>query len=327
MLGRLTINTGDCTMGGMYDLIIVGGGPAGLSAAINAASEGLKVVVLDSNPYFGGQAKESTAIENLFGFPNGISGEQLISASITQTHKFCSDLHCPANVVAIKKKKGKRVIITDDGRQYVSSAVILSMGLHYRRLAVEGIGHLMGRGVYYGYPQYVIKDHCNIAVIGGANSAGQAVVHLSKNEGLSIFLLVRGSIDDKMSRYLVSEVKKCSNVEILEDCACLQLIGQEHLTGIMTSKKQRLNVDFLFILIGGVPKTYWLEGTILLNEKKFILTYPEIRTGDLKALPYETSMPGVFACGDVRCGSIKRISAAIGEGASALQMVHLYLER
>jgi len=304
-----------------YDLMTVGGGPSGLSAAINGASEGLSVLLLDSSSKgLGGQAKESAAIENFPGFPDGITGAALTAAMVRQAEKFRCVMHAPVNVVELERADTFIALHDDHGEEYHGRTVLLTNGLSYRRLNADGIGTLMGRGCYYGMaPSGRPTEKCTISVVGGANSAGQAVLHLAKNRKASIRLLVRKTLEAQMSTYLIDRIRQTPNIEVCENCEVLGLGGKDRLqtTRIRwNGQDMELPSDYLYIFIGAVPRTWWLQGSgITLDDKGFIVT-------EGVNLPYETSLPGVFAAGDVRSGSVKRIASAVGEGAQALQMIH-----
>lgn len=318
----------------VYDLLIVGGGPSGLSAAINGASEGLSVLVLDAATTLGGQARESSAIENFPGFPEGITGEALTSAMVRQAMKFGCATAVPAQAVRLEQvareyEPGKGIpvyqIWDDHGQVYAGRCVLLSNGLSYRRHPASGLGQFMGRGCWYGMaPSGRPTEKCEVAVVGGANSAGQAVLHLAKNKRAMVRLLVRKRLADQMSAYLIERILQTPNIEVCENCELVETGGIGRLQQVRVRQndaEQTLPMDYLFIYIGAVPRTWWLGGSgIELDEKGFIRTDFSVSEFDL--LPYETSLPGVFAAGDIRSGSVKRIASAVGEGAQALQMIH-----
>lgn len=312
------MNTQDC------DLLVVGGGPSGLAAAINGASEGLNVYVLDGAPTFGGQARESAAIENYpmpLGSDGGVTGEKLMSGFINQARKFGTVMQCPVRATKLHPDGKHKVILTDDRSEFAAKSVILSNGLSYRRHDAEGIGPLMGRGVFYGVPEITDKVLAkkDVGVIGGANSAGQAVLRLARVSSCTVKLFVRKKLADRMSRYLIDRINAAPNIEVYEDTVVTAVHGRKCLDAVTLNGARRVKLRFIFIFIGAQPRTYWLDGLLDLTPKGFIVT------DNGKGLPYETSIPGVFAAGDVREGSTKRIAAAIGEGSAALQMVHRYL--
>lgn len=311
------------------DLLVVGSGPAGMSAAINGASEGLRVCLIDGNEYLGGQARESNAIENYAGFPEGITGEDLMNRFASQATKFHTQIHCPMRAAKLHVEDDIKVITAEDYTQYRARTVLLSTGLSYRRLQADNIGQYMGRGVYYGLPNGSIKHNkkCRIVVIGGANSAGQAVLRMAQNKNAHITMLIRSAITNQMSKYLIDRIRELPNVDVQEGVSITHCEGNNTgLTHVGVSDGTKICTDSVHIFIGAMPRTMWLEGALALDDKKFIETWGDIRgeyhVQDGTRLPFETSIRGVFAAGDVRVGSVKRIASAIGEGATALQMIH-----
>ena len=309
------------------DLLVVGSGPAGMSAAINGASEGLRVCMIDGNEHLGGQARESNAIENYAGFPEGITGLDLMNRFVSQATKFDTKIHCPVRAVELRDEGDMRVVTAEDYTEYRAKTVLLSLGLSYRRLEAENLGQYMGRGVYYGLPSGSLASNkkCRIVVIGGANSAGQAVLRMAQNKNAQITMLIRSAITNQMSKYLIDRIKELPNCEVREGVTMEHCIGGAHgLTHIGVSDGSKICTDSVHIFIGAVPKTRWVEGTLDLDAKKFLRTWQDLTVPAdyAESLPYETSMKGVFAAGDVRVGSVKRIASAIGEGATALQMIH-----
>lgn len=311
------------------DLLIVGGGPAGLAAAINGASEGLSVKIMDSGNAFGGQAKESSAIENYPGFPSGITGHDLMTSFVLQAKKFDATMICPLGAAHIERDGSFINVATEDYQTFVSKTVLLSFGLTYRRLLATGIGALMNRGVFYGMPpgRFYPTKTCNVAVIGGANSSGQAVLKLAQNPKTTVHMYIRKKITDQMSTYLIERILKTKNIVVCEGCEIIGVHGETWLESIDVKNDngeiENKKMNNMFIFIGATPKTIWLKNCVELNEKKFILTGNDLE--EPSKYPYETSMSGVFAAGDVRYGSTKRIATAIGEGVSALSMIHGYL--
>lgn len=309
------------------DLLIVGSGPAGMSAAINGASEGLKVVMLDGNNWLGGQARESNAIENYPGFPEGVTGNELMNRFTAQAAKFDTQVHCPVRAVKLERRGSTLVVTSEEYQEYHSKTVLLALGLSYRRLDATNLGQYMGRGVFYGLPAgaFTAKKKCRVVVVGGANSAGQAVLKLAENPNARVSMLIRRGIRDQMSTYLIDRIRALSNVEVCEGCTVTAVRGDNdrlsHVTVRNDGVETEVCADSMFIFIGATPKTMWLQDTIKLDDKKFIPTGDELPE-KAERFPYETSMMGVFAAGDVRVGSVKRIAAAIGEGGAALQMIH-----
>lgn len=313
------------------DLLIIGGGPAGLSAAINGASEGLNVRLLDNGIALGGQAKESSGIENYPGFPEGVTGADLMGRMAQQARKFQTGIISPLNAARLNKNPdGTISVLCDDFTEYVSRSVLLSMGVSYRRLKADNIGHFIGKGVFYGVPSWKPAGRVRtVAVVGGANSAGQAALGLAKTERLDVKLLVRSSLEKGMSTYLIERIRATPNIEVIEMCEVKLCQGSHCLTKIVAAqggKDLTLDIDNMYIFIGASPRTLWLrQSGVTVDGNNFIIAGPSADSPS--SMPFETSLPGVFAAGDVRSGSIKRIASAIGEGAAALQMIHQYLAK
>lgn len=329
------------------DLLIIGGGPAGLSAAINGASEGLNVRLLDNGQTLGGQAKESSAIENYPGFPEGVTGQELMGRMAQQARKFAASVISPVSAASLRKEPdGSITVQCDDYTEYSSRSVMLTMGLSYRRLPADNIGHFLGRGVFYGVPNWKPQGKVRtVAVIGGANSAGQAALGLAANSRLDVKLLSRSPLEAGMSTYLIDRIRAHPQIEVIEMCevkACGGTSCLAQIDVVYQGNHRVLMIDNMYIFIGAMPRTLWLKGSVALDDHNFVVTGVEqpptyrgnpMRTdgGEIKTLHqrayYETSMSGVFAAGDVRSGSTKRIATSIGEGAGALQMIHGYLGR
>lgn len=316
-----------------YDLIIVGGGPAGLAAAINASSEGLKTCLIDSKDQLGGQASASAAIENYPGFPDGVTGKDLTTRFLQQAQRFEVKFFRPAVAQNIKIDGDERIIITDDGQRISGLAVILALGLSYKRLDAKGVSDFLGRGVSYGMPVIdSTKEGQCFCVVGGANSAGQAAVHLSKIRGCEVKMLVRGpSLNESMSQYLIERITAITNIEVLTRTEVVEARGAERLAELLIKQGEEtraISANGLYVFIGARPKTYWLNGSVQQSERGYILTGRRLtppNEGGRNPMGFETSIPGVFACGDVREGSTKRIASAVGEGSVAVQQVHEYL--
>jgi thioredoxin reductase (NADPH) len=323
-----------------YDLVVVGGGPAGLGAAVYGASEGLRTVLVEREAT-GGQAGQSSRIENYLGFPDGVSGGQLAERARRQAVRFGAELLLTRDVVALEAHGPKRVLRLDDGRVLAAHAVVLATGISYRSLGVDGVDDLTGRGVYYGsaVTEAVECTDRDVYVVGGANSAGQAAVHLSRF-ARSVCLLVRGSsLESSMSAYLIEQITGIGNISVRTCCTVAGTQGDGHLEAVTvqdanTGERETLPASHLFVFIGGAPRTGWLDGALVRDEHGFIPTGPALLTDGRRPAgwapdrdPYflETSLPGVFVAGDARSDSVKRVASAVGEGAMAVTLVHRYL--
>lgn len=310
-----------------YDVIIIGGGVAGLSAAITASSEGLKTAVLDGQTRFGGQAGTSTLIENFIGFPNGISGDELIKRSLTQCVKFGVDFFAPFNVVSFVNDNNLFSVISDEGETLYAKSIILATGVVYRADSIKNLSRFVNYGVYYQSPDIrSVYKHENICIIGGANSAGQAAMYLSECKDCSITLIVRGHhLEDKMSAYLCNRIEGCKNITILNETEVVSCVGHDSLTGLFIKNinqdnERLIDCDRLFVLIGAKPKTKWLLNSFIdLDDNGYILT------GDDSELNCMTSSPGIFAAGDIVSGTNKRVTSAVASGANCISDIHKYL--
>ena len=321
-----------------YDLTIVGAGPAGLAAAVYAASEGLRAVAIEAVAP-GGQAGTTSMIENYLGFPQGISGSELATRATAQARRFGAELLLARPLVDLRREDDGYLARLSDGEEVRTRCVLAASGVDWRRLEVEGLDQLLGAGVYYGAgPSEAVSCRgCRVAVVGGGNSAGQAVVRFSRYAS-RVTLLVRGStLGASMSQYLVEKVSELDNVDVRTHTEVVGLEADTRLHAVMLSSHDetgltRLPLESLFVCIGGVPRTRRLATAgIATDDAGFILTGADI-TASLGALdtwplsrpplPLETNHPGFFAAGDVRSGSIKRCSAAIGEGSMAVALVH-----
>jgi thioredoxin reductase (NADPH) len=319
-----------------YDLTIVGAGPAGLAAAVYAASEGLRAVAIESVAP-GGQAGTTSMIENYLGFPQGISGSELATRATAQARRFGAEILLARRVADITKDGLSYVAWLSDRASVRSRALLLASGVDWRRLEVPGIDELLGSGVYYGAgpSEAVTCTGCRVAIVGGGNSAGQAVIRFSRY-ATHVTLLVRGSsLDASMSQYLISQVSKISNVEIRTNTEVVDLESDSRLRALKVSSEgsfDRVPADALFVCIGGVPRTSGVAGVgLALDGAGYVRTGGEISSSadalhgwplSRQPLPLETNLPGLFAAGDVRSASIKRCAAAIGEGSMAVALVH-----
>lgn len=312
-----------------YDLAVIGSGAAGLSAAMNASSEKLKTVVVEKQQRLGGQAGSSSLIENFLGFPNGISGAELISRAVQQTYKFGAEFRCPYYVNNLIKEKDCWTLINDDEEEIQTKVVLLATGVEYIYLQALNLARFIGCGVSYGSPSLSENfSQMNICVVGGANSAGQAAAYLAKSTGCNVKLLIRGeSIEDKMSYYLIEKISKCPNVEVLTNTSVIETHGSLELERIVINCngiKQELSCNRLFVLIGAKPKTAWLKQWVKLDKNGFILTGENLDGENL--LPTQ-ACDGIFAAGDIVSDSVKRVAGAVGNGAMAINFIHRYLSK
>lgn len=318
----------------VYDLIVVGAGPAGLAAAVYGASEGLNVLVVESNAP-GGQAGSSSKIENYLGFPTGISGQDLAGRAFVQAEKFGAHIAVARSAAALKCVNPPYALQLDDGGCVKGRTLIIASGAQYRRLDLPNLHQFEGAGIYYGATK-VEAQVCagqEVAVVGGGNSAGQAAMYLS-TVAKHVYLLVRGpGLSDSMSRYLISRIESCSNITLKAFTEIDALEGNGHLQRVhwhcnKTGERRTCDIQHVFLMTGACPNTAWLDACLAMDAKQFIKTGGDVRdTWSWRRPPYllETSLPGVFAVGDVRAGSIKRVAAAVGEGSMAVQFVHKVL--
>jgi thioredoxin reductase (NADPH) len=322
------------------DLIIVGAGPAGLAAAVYGASEGLDVLVLEANAP-GGQAGASSKIENYLGFPTGISGHELAGRAYAQAQKFGAQMLIAKDAKGLACDRRPYAVLVGDGERIAARAVVIASGAQYRRLPLENLSRFEGVGVYYG-ATHLEAQLCGgdeVIVIGGGNSAGQAAVFLSQTTR-RVYILVRSSgLSESMSRYLVRRIEESANIELHAGTEVIALEGDEHLERVewrnnQTGKTETRNIAHLFSMTGAVPNSSWLEGCVACDKAGFIKTGPDLTVDDLtnakwplERAPYllETSLPGVFAVGDVRGGNVKRVASAVGEGSIAISLVHQVL--
>lgn len=319
------------------DLVIVGAGPSGLAAAVYGASEGLDVLILESNSP-GGQAGSSSKIENYLGFPTGISGQELAARAYTQAQKFGAQLLITEGAKQLVCDQKPYTIEIDNGVRVPARTIIIATGAEYRRLKVENLSRFEGAGVYYG-ATFVESQLCRgeeVIVVGGGNSAGQAAVFLAQTSK-RVHLLVRsGGLAETMSRYLIRRIEESPDIVLRPQTEIKALEGSGHLECVrwqdnQTGQLETHAISHVFVMAGAIPNTGWLEGCVALDEKGFIKTGPDLLEEDLTGKHWplvrpphllETSLPGVFAVGDVRGGSIKRVAAAVGEGSIAITFVH-----
>ena len=323
----------------LYDLVILGGGPAGLAAAVYGASEGLRTAIVERAAP-GGQAGQSSRIENYLGFPTGLSGSDLSHRAVIQAKRLGAELVLARDVVALDTRGPIHVICLEDGTEIETRSVIVATGVSYRLLDAPGLAELNGRGVYYGASASEAKatEGDDVYVIGAANSAGQAALHFARFARL-VVLVVRGDgLEKSMSQYLVTRIREAPNIQVRLETEVVRGKGSDHLERLtlrhrVTGEEQEVEANWLFAFIGASPRTDWLPDAVARDANGFILTGPDMtavqgRTWPLRRPPglLETSLPGVFAAGDVRLGSMKRVASAVGEGASAVHLAHLHLQ-
>ncbi len=321
----------------VYDLAVVGGGPAGLAAAVYGASEGLRTVVLEQIAP-GGQAGSSMRIENYLGFPTGLTGSELAGRAVLQANKFGAQLSVPTPVTGLEFEKAYPVLRLDGGESLTAKCLLIATGAEYRRLDVEGCSRFEGTGVYYAATpnEAQLCRGAEVVLVGAGNSAGQAAVFLAEH-ARTVWLLIRGGdLYKSMSSYLARRIEQTANIEILRHATIRRMCGDGHLTAVdmvnhQTGEERTLETPAVFSFIGAVPRTDWLPAEIERDQKGFVRTGPALPKSlhwTLQRQPFllETSRPGVFAAGDVRAGSVKRVASAVGEGAMAIQFVHEYLK-
>jgi thioredoxin reductase (NADPH) len=325
-----------------YDVVIVGGGPAGLGAAVYAASEGLRTVLVERYST-GGQAGQSARIENYLGFPDGVSGAQLTDRARRQAARFGTEILTACEAVALEERGAARVVRLSDGTEVAGHTVVLATGVAYSRLPVEGEGRFAGDGLFYGSAA-VEAANCadqDVVVVGGGNSAGQAAVFFASH-ARSVTLLVRGdSLARTMSHSLVEQIAEIPTIEVRTCTELTGLEGGDRLERLVvrdsrTGAVGSVGAGWCFVFIGAAPRTDWLDGVLLRDERGFVRTGPDLVVDGappprwpLERHPYllEASIPGVFVAGDVRAESVKRVASAVGEGALAVTLVHRYLDR
>jgi thioredoxin reductase (NADPH) len=322
-----------------YDLIVVGGGPAGLAAAVYGASEGLDTLSLDGAAT-GGQASASSRIENYVGFPSGISGEELTSRAAIQAQRLGARLNSPCEVGGLRVEEGFHVIELADGSEIPCRAVVVASGARYQRLPIDDLERFEGAGVYYAATDLEARTCTGqeVIVVGGGNSAGQASIYLAQ-QGSTVSIAIRGTdLAHSMSHYLVERIEADPRITLLASTQVRELAGGEHLDTVTlehtpTGERRTIVCAGLFCFIGADAATSWLRGALELDDKGFVLTDrslpSDVVAGPTFAarapLPFETSIPGIFAAGDVRSGSSKRVATAVGEGSAAVRSVHEHL--
>ncbi len=317
-----------------YETVIIGAGPAGLAAGVYSASEGLSTLLVDFDVP-GGQAGTSSLIENYLGFPAGLSGRDLARRAVSQVRRFGAELLYPVEVTGLRRADPARVITLADGTEISAEVVLLSMGVSYNRLDVPGADRFAGAGLYYGAAttesQSCISQH--VYVIGGANSAGQAALHFANYASKVTMLIRAASLEAGMSQYLVDEIRRTPVIEVRLGTRVVELAGEERLeritlADVRTGETTEEPAGFVFTFIGARPRTAWLDGAVERDDHGFVVTGPDVppASWDLSRGPYllETSVPGVFAAGDVRARSVKRVASGVGEGAMAVALMHRY---
>jgi thioredoxin reductase (NADPH) len=325
-----------------YDLAIVGGGPAGLAAAVYGASEGLHTVMIEREAP-GGQAGMSSRIENYLGFPSGLSGGDLARRAVVQAQRFGVEVLAPQEAVAVRTEASYRIVKLVDGGEISCHALMIATGVQWRRLEAPGIAKLQGAGIYYGGGATEALSYKGeiVYVVGGANSAGQAAMNFARYAA-RVVILVRGeSLSSTMSRYLIDQIQQTPNIQLWTHASVAEAHGETHLEEISvlcsdTNKVERVPASAMFVFIGALPRTDWLANVVERDERGFLLTGPDlIRDGqrpkgwtlDRDPFLLETNVPGIFAVGDVRHGSIKRVASGVGEGSVAVQFIHQYLSK
>lgn len=325
-----------------YDLVIIGGGPAGLAAAVYGASEGLRTVMVEREAP-GGQAGLSSKIENYLGFPAGLSGGDLARRGVAQARRFGVEILSPVEAVSLRAEGPYRIVKLSDGNEISCHALLLAMGVQWRKLGLPGEERLQGAGIYYGAgttEAMSCKDE-SVYIVGGANSAGQAAMFFSRY-AKEVIMLVRGeSLAATMSQYLIDDIKETPKIKVYTHSSVVEVHGENRLEAVSilcsdTNKTEKLPASSIFIFIGAVPRTEWLGDMIRRDERGFILSGPDLLQNGQRPKDWgldrdpgllETNVPGIFVVGDVRKGSTKRVASGVGEGAVAVQFVHEYLKK
>jgi thioredoxin reductase (NADPH) len=325
--------------GSVTDLVVVGSGPSGLAAAVYGSSEGLDTVSLDAVAV-GGQAGASSRIENYVGFPNGISGGDLTARAAIQAQRLGARLSAPCQVVGLRVEHAFHIVVLADGSEIATRSVIIASGARYRRLSVAALERFEGAGVFYAATELEARlcRGSTVCIVGGGNSAGQAALFLSQQGSRVILVVRRRELVETMSHYLIARIEADPHIEVRTHTEVCALSGATHLEEVTlednaTGNQVAVGCGGLFCFIGAIPATEWLGGCVSLDRNGFVLTDRSLPEGDVNGdafagrdpLPFETSLPGVFAVGDVRQGSMKRVASAVGEGSSAVRSVHDYL--
>jgi thioredoxin reductase (NADPH) len=321
------------------DLVVIGSGPAGLAAAVYGASEGLDTVSIDAVA-LGGQAGSSSRIENYAGFPVGIPGEALVQRTAAQAMRLGARLNAPCVAVGLRVEHGFHVVVLEDGSEIATRAVIVASGARYRRLAIDDLERFEGTGVFYAATDLEARlcRGFDVIVVGGGNSAGQAAIYLAQQTCHVSLVVRRDSLAQTMSHYLIERIEADPRISILTETQVRALEGDPHLAKAtlehtQTGEQQTIACTGVFCFIGAEPATAWIDDCVALDKAGFVLTDRALPEAALvkteyavrAPFPFETSCPGVFAAGDVRAGSTKRVAAAVGEGSSAVRSVHDYL--
>ena len=324
----------------IYDVVIIGAGPAGLAASVYGASEGLKTLLVERRSP-GGQAGTSSRIENYLGFPNGLSGSELTRRAVTQATRLGAEVLVPRSVREICQKDGYKKVMLDNGEEINTHSIVITTGVDYRKLETKGIPDFTGAGIYYGAAMTeasAFRD-CDVFVVGGGNSAGQAAMHLSKYARNVNIVIRKENLTSTMSAYLIDQINTRDNIHLLCRCEIMEASGSGRLEGLSiaqadTKEPVLKKADALFIFIGAKPFTDWIGMDIIKDGRGFLETGRDLKTYDNFSKvwkqdrdPYllETSCPGIFAAGDVRAGAMNRVASAVGEGSMAISFVHKYL--
>ncbi len=325
----------------LYDVAIIGAGPSGLAAAVYGGSEGLKTLLIERRAP-GGQAGSSSRIENYLGFPSGLSGQELAHRAITQAKRFGVELLSPRSVTAIRIQDQYKILTLDDGSEVTTRSVVIATGVNYRKLPAEGIEEFTGAGVYYGSSMTEAQACKNkeVYIVGGGNSAGQSAVYLSNFADTVHIVIRKDDLSSSMSRYLIDQIEGIKNIKLLPNRVIQKACGDNgHLSKLVlehteTGETSEVKANALFIFIGSRPYTDWVPDAVLRNDRGFLETGKDLNRyesfgktwkEDREAFLLETSVPGIFASGDVRAGAMNRVASAVGEGSMSIKFIHEYL--